>query len=113
MLGSHEEARATVRHVSEIFNSEDVNRENRFLITPQQYLGAEKLAGEYNLSLVGFYHSHPDRSSSPSQFDLEHALPWFVYVILPVMGGMSGEMTAWRLHESRMRFDEVGVQIER
>jgi proteasome lid subunit RPN8/RPN11 len=34
--------------------------------------------------LLGFYHSHPDHPARPSQYDLDHALPSFSYVIISV-----------------------------
>ena len=37
--------------------------------------------------LLGFYHSHPDHPARPSQYDLDHAWPFFSYVIVSVRGG--------------------------
>ena len=34
---------------------------------------------ESGLGLVGFYHSHPDHPAVPSEYDREHALPFFHY----------------------------------
>lgn len=79
----------------------------RFLVSPADYRAAEARARQHAASLVGFYHSHPDHPAAPSLYDLEHAWPWFAYVIVAVRQGRPGEMTAWRLREDRTGFDEV------
>ena len=85
-------------------NSRMGERERRFLILPEDYRAAERAAGARGLTLIGFYHSHPDHPSRPSQYDLEHALPWHSYVILAVAGGRAGEATSWVLAEDRSVF---------
>ena len=39
---------------------------------------------ERGLDLLGWYHSHPDHPARPSEFDREHAWPWYSYVIVSV-----------------------------
>jgi proteasome lid subunit RPN8/RPN11 len=72
----------------------------------------DREAREAGLDIIGFYHSHPDHSARPSQFDLENAWPAFVYVIVAVNQGKAGEMTAWILADDRSRFlpDEIVTQ---
>ena len=41
-------------------------------------------AAEHGLELIGWYHSHPDHPARPSEFDREHAWPWYSYVIVSV-----------------------------
>jgi proteasome lid subunit RPN8/RPN11 len=77
---------------------------NRYQISPQEYLRAERLAAEAGLEILGFYHSHPDHPARPSQFDLENAWPSLIYVIVGVNGGQADKMTAWRLADDRSRF---------
>lgn len=62
----------------------------RFLITPEDFRWAEKQAGSQGLEIVGFYHSHPDHPARPSEFDLEHALPWYSYIVVRVNRSESG-----------------------
>jgi proteasome lid subunit RPN8/RPN11 len=105
MLGR---VRGDTREVVEalpLSNSRTEERARRFLIGPEDYLAAERTATERGLALVGFYHSHPDHPARPSQYDLEHALPWHSYVIVAVAGGRAGEATSWVLAEDRSRFD--------
>jgi len=87
-------------------NMTDEGPRRRFKVTPNDYRAAEKRAGELGAELLGFYHSHPDHPARPSQYDLDHAWPFFSYVIVSVRDGVSGDMTSWRLREDRSAFDE-------
>ena len=66
---------------------------------------AEKRATELKVDLLGFYHSHPDHPARPSQYDLDHAWPFFSYIIVSVRSGKPEAMTSWRLREDRSAFD--------
>ena len=87
-------------------NMTDEGPRRRFRVTPNDYRAAEKRASETGVELLGFYHSHPDHPARPSQYDLDHAWPFFSYVIVSVREGVSGDMTSWRLREDRSAFDE-------
>ncbi len=78
----------------------------RFRIDGQDYLAAERQASTAGLALVGFYHSHPDHPAVPSQYDLDHAWPTFVYPIVSVMAGEPVALRAWVLRDDRSAFDE-------
>ena len=77
----------------------------RFLVRPQDYCDAERRASEAGGELLGFYHSHPDHPARPSQYDLDHAWPFFSYIIVSVRAGVPEDMTSWRLREDRSTFD--------
>ena len=111
MLGSNDGKNQVVEDVVGLENEQGENRQRRFFVTPEQYIKAEKIAAERNLDLIGFYHSHPDHPARPSEFDREHALPWFVYVIVSVMEQKAKNITAWTLNDSR-RFEPVDLKIE-
>ena len=87
-------------------NTTEEGPRRRFLVRPQDYTAAERRAGEVGGELLGFYHSHPDHPARPSQFDLDHAWPFFSYVIVSVREGVSGDMTSWRLRDDRSDFDQ-------
>jgi proteasome lid subunit RPN8/RPN11 len=59
--------------------------------------------------LLGFYHSHPDHPARPSQYDLDHAFPFFWYVIVSVQQAQSEKMTVWRLADDRSQFREASL----
>lgn len=78
----------------------------RFRIGPDGYREAEGRARASGGTLVGFYHSHPNEPARPSAYDLEHAWPNLVYVIVSVNGGVAGDITVWHLRDDRSGFDE-------
>jgi proteasome lid subunit RPN8/RPN11 len=87
-------------------NTTEEGPRRRFLVRPGDYREAERRASELGAELLGFYHSHPDHPARPSQYDLDHAWPFFSYVIVSVRQGVSEDMTSWRLREDRSAFDQ-------
>lgn len=87
-------------------NTTEEGPRRRFLVRPDDYREAEKQAREAGGDLLGFYHSHPDHPARPSQYDLDHAWPFFSYIIVSVRAGASEDMTSWRLREDRSAFDQ-------
>jgi len=84
---------------------------NRFLIDPQDQLRVENDARARQLTVLGYYHSHPDHPARPSRYDQEHAWPWYSYVILSVEQGVARELNCWVLVEDRSHFDRQSVKI--
>lgn len=76
----------------------------RFLVTADDFRWAEKEARARALDILGFYHSHPDHPARPSDFDREHAWPWYSYIIVSVAHGEPQEATCWVLADDRSRF---------
>jgi proteasome lid subunit RPN8/RPN11 len=87
-------------------NTTEEGPRRRFLVRPSDYREAERRASARGAELLGFYHSHPDHPAHPSQYDLDHAWPFFSYVIVSVRDGAAGDMTSWRLREDRSVFDQ-------
>ena len=83
---------------------EDGEKYHRFLITPEDMLHAEQTARAAKLEVIGFYHSHPDHPASPSDYDRDHALPFYSYVIVSVEKGRAKELTSWELSADRAVF---------
>jgi proteasome lid subunit RPN8/RPN11 len=86
-------------------NTTEEGPRRRFLVRPSDYRDAERRAAETGAELLGFYHSHPDHPAQPSQYDLDHAWPFFSYVIVSVREALPGDMTSWRLRDDRSAFD--------
>jgi proteasome lid subunit RPN8/RPN11 len=84
---------------------------NRFLIDPADFVASEREARKQGVDILGFYHSHPDHPARPSEFDREHAWPWYTYLILRVEKGLPQETTGWLLTEDHARFlpEEIAV----
>jgi proteasome lid subunit RPN8/RPN11 len=78
---------------------------HRILLSPQAWMKLEDEADARGLSLVGYYHSHPDSAPIPSIYDRDHALPHFTYLITQVQDAEAVEMLAWRLRDDRTQFD--------
>ena len=105
----HDPARA-----QELLPVEDPRSEserNRFLIDPRDQLRAEKGARARGLDVLGYYHSHPDHPARPSNYDREHAWPFYSYVIVSVSRGEAVEVSSWTLAEDRSRFEQEVVEI--
>jgi proteasome lid subunit RPN8/RPN11 len=94
-------------------NALEDSRGNRYLISPEQLLAADRDARALGLEVVGFFHSHPDHPARPSAYDLEHAWPYYSYVIVSVSGGRVVDTTCWRLREDRSRFDPEPIELVR
>ena len=61
--------------------------------------------------MLGIFHSHPDHPALPSAFDLEHAWPYYSYVIVSVLQREVEETRAWRLAADRSRFDPERLEL--
>jgi proteasome lid subunit RPN8/RPN11 len=94
-----------------LVNRRDDSPRNRFSVTSEDVLAAEKNAREHGLEVVGWYHSHPDHPARPSEYDRDHAWPWYSYVIVSVEDGTPQEMTSWRLNDDRREFSPEGIEI--
>ena len=94
-----------------LVNRRDDSPRNRFSVTSEDVLAAEKEARAHGLDVVGWYHSHPDHPARPSEFDRDHAWPWYSYIIVSVQNGAPQEMTSWRLNDDRQEFSPEGIEI--
>jgi proteasome lid subunit RPN8/RPN11 len=79
---------------------------NRYEVSPQDFVQAEIEAERLGLDLIGVFHSHPDHPAQPSQFDLDHAMPHFSYLISAIEAGRARVTQAWQLKGDREAFDE-------
>ncbi|MFC1959350.1 Mov34/MPN/PAD-1 family protein [Chloroflexota bacterium] len=98
-----------VTPVENIFEAGE--QHHRYAMTPQDWVRLEDEAEARGLSLVGYFHSHPDSPAIPSVYDRDHALPNFVYIITQVQDAVAVKARAWRLAEDRSRFNECNLEI--
>lgn len=111
LLGILANSILSIRDVIEIQNVFAAEEQyHRYAMTPQDWARLEDQADERGLTLVGYYHSHPDSPAVPSIYDRDHALPNFTYIITSVQSGKAAEMRVWRLQEDRAAFTE-GVLV--
>jgi proteasome lid subunit RPN8/RPN11 len=96
--------------VENVFETEE--QYHRYAMTPLDWARLEDEADARGLTLVGYYHSHPDSPAIPSVYDRDHALPNFVYIITSVQQGKAVDMRVWRLRADRTQFDAEALVIE-
>src|SRR5215204_5766539 len=58
---------ADVIQVENVFETEE--QYHRYAMTPQNWMKMEDEADARGLTLVGYYHSHPNHVAIPSEFD--------------------------------------------
>ncbi len=104
LLGRDGDSAREILELLPLPNQHGASPRNRFTIRPEDFRRAEATARERGLDLVGWYHSHPDHPALPSEFDRQHAWPWYSYVIVAVEKGASAALASWRLSDDRMRF---------
>lgn len=85
---------------------------HRFSIDPLEQLKAEKAAAAEGRLVLGFYHSHPDHPARPSEYDREHAWPFYSYVIVAIEKGKAAAMTSWELEEESRQFAKQEIRRE-
>lgn len=112
LLGRARAGAVIIQHVMPVENTFAVEEQyHRYAMKPQDWMRLEDEADERGLSLVGYYHSHPDSSAIPSEYDREHALPNFVYIITSVMMAKATDMRVWRLRADRSAFDGSELMV--
>jgi proteasome lid subunit RPN8/RPN11 len=113
LFGGQEDGARTIVQIRRQANERTESQANRFLITPGQFRDAERAARNTGLQMVGIYHSHPDSPARPSEYDRDHAWPWYSYLITSVGKGTAGESHVWELKEDRSGFFAQELEIER
>lgn len=112
LLGSSRADAVTIGDITPVENVFEVEEQyHRYAMTPADWMRMEDEADARGLSLVGYFHSHPDSPAIPSEYDREHALPNFIYVIVQVQAGAPVDTRVWRLDDSRAQFHEQELQV--
>ena len=112
LLGTAYNGSARVSRVARMENARRDERRRRFVIEPLEYARVERQADAESLSVLGFYHSHPDHPAVPSKYDRENGLPFFHYVVLSVGAGVPGEAASYVLSEDRGAFEREEIRIQ-
>lgn len=111
LLGHEDGADRNVLGIVPLENQRNDSPNNRFAIEPADVLRAEKEARAKGWDLLGWYHSHPDCPARPSEYDREHAWPWYSYIIFQVEKAEPREMRSWRLDDGRAAFAEEAIEF--
>ena len=102
----------TVHETFPLENSSQEDQKNRVLILPKDVLRAERYARSQKLEVIGYYHSHPEDKAIPSQYDLDHALPVWSYIITSVIGGTAVDVRSWVMENDRSKFNSEEIEIK-
>jgi proteasome lid subunit RPN8/RPN11 len=116
LFGKTDKDTKTVILSKPVVNARDTgDRHNRYLISPGEYLKAERMAKSKGLDVIGFYHSHPDADARPSQYDLDYSWPFYSYIIISIKNNKAEKATSWQLMDDRSKFlnEELVVNGEK
>jgi proteasome lid subunit RPN8/RPN11 len=112
LLGSGRGGSAFAGRIERMPNTRGEERRRRYLIDPLEYARVEREADREGIEVLGFYHSHPDHPARPSDYDREHAMPFFHYVVLAVAAGIPGDIGSFVLSEDRGAFEREDLAVE-
>ena len=110
LLGRDGDEKREVVELLPLANRRNDSPRNRFEVTADDVRLAEKAAREKQLELIGWYHSHPDAPARPSEYDRDHAWPWYSYIIVSVEQGGARNTTSWRLNDDRSGYDAEEIE---
>ena len=109
LLGSHNDQQWNVK---EVFLTRNAHTDSRtsFIITPEELLQGYQLAEKKQLELVGVFHSHPNSSASPSNFDKKFMkvngdVPWIIF------SGINTDLRAFILKENTEDEEEIKIKV--
>lgn len=86
-------------------------RTTRYTINPLDIMHAERSASSSGRAVIGYYHSHPDHPSVPSEYDRSHAWPSYSYFIIRVQQGVPADFRSWRLSGEGGRFIQEEIEV--
>ena len=112
MLGQDESTgQRRVQRLEPLINSfVPGERFHRFSLDGRDLMRTEKAASAQGMAVLGFYHSHPDHPARPSEYDREHAWPFYSYVIVAITAGEPSDMTSWLLDEETRTFARQDIE---
>lgn len=109
LIGGCNGDETVVEHMTAALNLDSKRPRDRYVLDPDDFARADRLASARGLDVVGIWHSHPDHPAEPSQTDLEAAWPRYSYVIVSVTKGSAGPIRSWRLANGR--FEEERLEL--
>ena len=112
IFGIQRERDRLVTELQPVTNAFDDSSEqfHRFSISPKDLIAAEERASERDELVLGFYHSHPDHTANPSEFDRQHAWVFYSYLIMSVSQSRAGELTCWQLNENTEQLEPQPIR---
>ncbi len=90
-------------------NEERAN--DRYILDPKELNIIDKVARAASLDIIGFYHSHPDHTDRPSEFDRKEGQPGYSYMIVSVLEGTDVAVRCWRFSDEDEPFREEIISL--
>ncbi len=102
------------KRIEEIYIAGNVERADRtkdtFCIDPMEVYRIEKEI-EGRGSILGFYHSHPDKPAVPSKKDVRHMIPGMLTLIWSVTESGCDRVAGYeKIHPEQEAYEEVTVK---
>lgn len=99
--------------ITEVIRARNIRRSSvRYEIEPSTLQRAYFTAEMKGLEVVGFYHSHPDLPSEPSEYDAQRALPGQIYLVISLRVKAREKLTAWKWSSEVNRFLREDLVIQ-
>jgi proteasome lid subunit RPN8/RPN11 len=112
VLIGHADDAKVVDGIIPVHNAREESEQfHRFTIESDDLLRAEQIAQSQHCDVLGFYHSHPDHPAVPSDYDREHALPFYSYVITAVYNGVTKDVASWEIKADRSAFIREYIEL--
>jgi proteasome lid subunit RPN8/RPN11 len=84
----------------------------RFEMDAVDFVRTVEAAEHMGITIIGFYHSHPDWPAIPSQEDLQRAWSSYYYLIVSIIERHPTTVAVWRLADGApRRFLEVPLEV--
>ena len=97
-------------NITDVYAARNVTSEDpatTYVMEPLELLHVQKWAGQRQLEICGFYHSHPDHPAVPSESDRQYAWEGYLYLILSLRNGIFAQAGAWRWDPEEEFFQEL------
>jgi len=114
LIGSASEPNPGSRDILAVERAEnrfEGERRRRYAIRPEELRELERRLERTGREVVGFYHSHPGYPPEPSEFDREHAWPWYSYLVSSITADGVGPTEAFELAPDRSKFERVKLEV--
>ena len=111
LLGQINGEAKTVQTVLPLVNHAG-DKNNRFVLSPNDVYQVDKTARRLGQSIVGVFHSHPDAPAQPSEIDRAAAWSDYSYLIVSVSNGQVVQTVSWVLRDENGPFVEETFCLE-
>jgi len=92
-------------------NRETEKPRTRFAVSAHDYMEVEDAAESRGLSLLGFWHSHPDHPARPSETDRRYAWEGLLTLVIAVREGEPRDLTAWAVDGPDSPFRQLRLEV--